>query len=232
MRLKSVVASSYDARLACAQCIQYSTQRVFGMPYTLLQSIPAFVPEALASSQVGVWYTDFDKNKAVCDATTAAIFGVDAIDAASGINISHFVRAIHPHDRAMYEVRTKRMRENGGLYVVEYRTVPRPGEVRWILVRGRYERDPSSGNIFGRGIVIDVTDSKLDGMIEDKVCFLAPDAPETMSPLDRTADHMLRAREAADDYTGRDAPALRRTINAVLWVVGRLLARQSVAQMN
>jgi hypothetical protein len=196
------------------------------MNYTALRPIPDFMPEALFSSQVGTWKTDFDRDRAACDATTAALFGLATAAAASGLPISAFVRAIHPEDRATYLARTQRMRENGGLYVVEYRTMPRPGDVRWILVRGHYERDPVSGSVLGRGIVIDITESKLDGLVEDKAYFLAPETPDVETPLDRAATHAIEAREAIDAYAGPEAAILRRAINAVLWIVGCTLARQ------
>ena len=124
------------------------------------------------------------------------------------------------------------MREHGGLYVVEYRTIPRPGDVRWILVRGRYERDRLTGSVFGRGIVIDITESKIDGLVEDKAHFLAPDIPEIEAPLDRAAGYALKLKEAADQYAGGDAAGLGRAINTVLWIIGCALARRSKNYMH
>ncbi|MFF9550680.1 PAS domain-containing protein [Methylobacterium fujisawaense] len=197
------------------------------MPYTQMKSVPAFLPDALISSQVGTWQIDFDRDHAVCDTTTAALFGVDPDEASIGLSLTSFARAIHPDDRSTYDDRTKRMREHGGLYVVEYRTVPRPGDVRWILVRGRYDRDRLTGNILGRGIVIDITESKFDGIVEDNAYFLAPDLPEIETPLERAAGYALKAKEAVDEYVGRDAAVLGRAINVVLWIIGCALARQS-----
>lgn len=196
------------------------------MAHQAMQSVLAFVPEALVSSQVGTWEIDFESDSAQCDAMTAALFGLDPVEAAEGLSPGAFVRSIYPADRAAYVAKAERMRERGGLSVIEYRTVPRPGEVRWVLARGRYERDPATNTMRGRGIIIDITESKLDGMVEDKAFFLAPDGSELETPLERATGHALQVRRALDDMERQDAAPLLDIINTFLWAIGRTLARE------
>lgn len=192
------------------------------MPNQITRSVLAFVPGALTASQVGTWETSFANNCTFSDATTAALFGVDPNLAAKGLPFSTYVRSIHPDDRAAFNDKIGRVREHGGLYVVEYRTVPTPGDLRWVLARGRYERDEHTGEVTGRGIVIDITESKLDGRTEDRAFFIMEEDAEP--PLDRAAACAIQARQAIDEVDGPEGLGLRRSVDALLLALGRTLA--------
>lgn len=198
--------------------------KIEGMSYRRVQTVPAFVPQALSASQVGVWETNFGNDCTIGDAATAALFGVSPALAADGLPFSTWVQGIHPDDRRSFDQRIGPLREQGGMFVFEYRTCPSPGVIRWVLARGRYERDQRTRNIVGRGIVIDITDSKLDGHVEDRALFVSP--VENESPLDRLAAHALEARQAIDEIDAPMRPALRQAADALLWIIGRALARK------
>ncbi len=193
------------------------------MTSSLMRSVPAFLPDALVASQVGTWETDFSHDRTVCDEITAKLFGVEPEQAAVGLPLASFSRAIHPQDLPVFEQRLGVVREQGGLFVVEYRTQPAPGRSHWLLVRGRYAYDPGNGGVIGRGIVIDITESKLDGSTEDRAFFIDPHVAET--PLQRAAGHAVAARHAIDETRCIDTPALRRSVDALLLDLGRALAR-------
>ncbi|QRE72882.1 PAS domain-containing protein [Methylobacterium aquaticum] len=194
------------------------------MQNQVTRPVLAFVPDALIASQVGTWETSFAIDRTFSDATTAALFGLDPDEAAKGLPLAAYARSIHPHDRAAFNDKIGRVREHGGLYVVEYRTIPALGDLRWVLARGRYQRDKHTGEITGRGIVIDITENKLDGRIEDRAFFITEEAAE--SPLDRAAACAIQARQAIDEVDGPEGLGLRRSVDALLLALGRALARR------
>lgn len=188
------------------------------------QSLPASVQAALTASNVGLWQTCVSDDRYIVDETAAKLFGVDGQKAALGLPLALYARAIHPADRAAFRERVARVTYRGGLFVHEYRTIPHPKEVRWVLTRGRYEHDPVTGRMQGRGILIDLTESKLDGHVEDRALFV--DLPRADDPLDQAALLALETREVIDGIADEAAPALREAVDALLWVVGRALARR------
>lgn len=201
-----------------------------GSPRPATRTVPAYLPEALAASNVGTWHSVADLQRYVADEAAAAMFGLDPVETAAGIPLSRYACALHPADRTVFSDRVDRVTENGGLFVMEYRTTPREGVVRWVLARGRYERDPATGEMAGRGILIDITESKLDGHVEDCALFVAPQVHH--HPLDRAADLALEAREVIEAIDGRDGPILRQAVDALLWAVGRALARRTDGGCN
>lgn len=211
------------------------------MRSTVPQPAPSFVLGALAASQVSTWETDVTLGRTMTDAATAVLFGLDPREAGQGVPQERFIDAIHPADREMVRERVALMGEQGGLFVVEYRIRPSPGTIRWILARGRYERDRFTGGMVGRGIVIDITDSKLDGHVEDRAFFLvdgnpAEEAPAGEPPLDESlldeslldlaAGHAIATREAIDRLDEIERGELRRFVDLLLLSFGRALARR------
>lgn len=190
------------------------------------QLLPAYVPEALAASNVGTWRTGHTPHHYIADETAAALFGLDPAQAAKGPLLLHYLRAVHPADHGLLNDKLNRVTEEGGLFVVEYRTMPPGGPLRWVLARGRYECDPKTGEMQGRGILIDITDSKLDGHAEDRAMFIKPN--EVKHPLDRAAELAIETRKSIDEIEGDEGRALRNAVDALLWLLGRTLARRGI----
>lgn len=182
----------------------------------------AFVPTALLASQVGTWESSVATDRTFADTTTAFLFGVDADEASRGLPLISYTRNIHPDDRAEFRQKLGMVRDRGGLFVIEYRTCPTPTDVRWVLARGRYERDPLTDQMVGRGIVIDITESKSDGRVEDCAFFVASD--DGQPSLDHVAELTLKARQEIDELGEQESSPLRRAVDALLWIIGRTLA--------
>lgn len=185
------------------------------------QPLLSFVPEALSASQVGVWETVLESGRTRVDAAIASWFGVDPIDAARGLPTNYFVRAVLPEDRTALHDKLYQVRTFGGMYVFEFRTQPTPHEIRWLLARGRYERDQASGAMTGRGIIIDITESKLDGQVEDRALFYA--TGKSSPSLNHVASLALEVRQQIDELGEKDGSPLRNAIDALLWAVGRAM---------
>lgn len=156
-----------------------------------LQSVQAFVPIALAASNVGTWERDPKQGTVQFDAVMAHMFGFDEEAGAAGVSLSRLRQAIHPDDREFFTSKLLAQADRGGLMIIEYRVRHSDGTQRWVLVRGRYEPiqlgHPIAG---GRGIVIDITESKLDGHVEDRA-FFARQEEEGLEPQHRAVDHAL-----------------------------------------
>lgn len=188
-----------------------------------VRELPAFAPRALDASGVGTWETDFSRDITVCDARIAAMFGFDPVEAAAGLPLTRYADAIHPDDQHLFTETVERVSRTGGLFAAEYRTVPQPGRLCWIMARGRYEFDEQTGNLYGRGIAIDITESKSTGHADDRLVYLPPLTGN--SALERAVTHTLEARSAIDQIGGPESQTLRERINDVLWTLGRILAR-------
>ncbi|WP_306421670.1 PAS domain-containing protein [Methylobacterium aerolatum] len=168
-----------------------------------------------------MWETDFDNGRTRVDGTIAALFGIDPHEAAIGLPLARYVDAVVPEDRTALEEKLTQVRTLGGMYVIEFRTRPTPTDLCWVLARGRYERNQSTGAMTGRGIIIDITESKMDGQAEDRALFFAPRAEGPS--LNHVAALTLEARQEIDDLGEKEGSPLRRAVDALLWAVGRAI---------
>lgn len=188
-------------------------------------NLPSYAPRALNASRVGIWETDFSVDVTMCDATVADMFGFDPEEAATGLPLSRYADAIHPDDRHLFTETVERVAHTGGLFAAEYRTIPRAGRMCWVMARGRYEIDPVTGGLYGRGIAIDISESKADGHADDRLVYLPQLTGDT--PLERAANHAIEARAAIDQVRGFDVRVVRDKINAVLWILAKFLAKNA-----
>jgi hypothetical protein len=109
--------------------------------------------------------------------------------------------------------------ERGGPFVAEYRTLSPSGQVRWILDRGRLPAGASSRRT-GHGIIIDVTDSRL----EDEQA-----APLPVEPLDALSVAIDRALECRDALEGVADTELQLLIDMLLLRLGQSIAKTPAA---
>lgn len=195
------------------------------MPKPVMQTIPDFVAEALAASNAGTWRTIRTLQYYIVDETAAALSGLDPRHAARGVPLLRLLRTVHLSDRRLFLERIDRATRSGGPFVIEYRIVSPDGSLRWLLARGLFASDPMTGEMQGRGILIDITDSKTDrqGGGGERLVGSRP----IDDPLDRAADLALRTRHAIDEIGGYEGQALKNAVDALLWSLGRTLARRT-----
>lgn len=197
------------------------------MPYGADRSALGFLPEALLASQVGTWETDFGNDRTVANAVTAELFDVDPVQAAAGLPLKAYTKAIHPADRKDFDTNISRVSEYGGLLVVEYRVQSKFKGERWLLARGHYRRDASTGNTVGNGIVVDITDCRRGEQHQASTIFLMTNEAE--EPLDRIATQAIQMRRDVEEISDRQRKPLQMAVEALLWAVGRALAKRSRA---
>ena len=126
--------------------------------------------EALSSGMIGTWLWDVAANKVVGDANMAAMFGVSAGEAAAGLEPDAFTAAMHPDDRPRVKQAIAAVLESGNTFHSEYRTLGQDGVVRWLIARGRLERNAQDEPINFPGVLVDITDRKL---AENNLSYLA-----------------------------------------------------------
>ncbi|MGE7155768.1 PAS domain-containing protein [Methylorubrum rhodesianum] len=193
------------------------------MPYDTRRYWLGSLPDALIASQVGIWETDLSNDRTVADAVTATLFNLDSMQAAHGLPLAAYVEAILPADREAFFASLDRVSEHGGVFVGEYRVCSAASGVQWVLARGHFERDDQTGEVVGRGIVVNTTESKLNWPAEDRTFFVLH---KKEPPLERLASYVLQARRTLDDVAEHEKPALRLAVDALLWAVGRAIAKR------
>ena len=111
----------------------------------------------LAAGEVGTWLWDSVNDCVVADRNLARMFGLSAA-AGTGARIADFMCVIHPDDRRGVEQAIAATLRDGVPYEMQYRVVLADGSMRWVLARGRLERD-QYGKVLGLpGVALDITD--------------------------------------------------------------------------
>lgn len=179
------------------------------------------VARALAASDVGTWEWQLDDEVLRCDAVAAAMLGVPRARGDRGATFPVLLNRVHPDDRERIDSVIDTLRRQGGLFVAQFRTVPEVDDVRWVLARGRFNRD-TGGIVFeARGIVIDVTASSGESFLED-AAFCATEA--ATGGLDRVAELALMLFEsAASNLRQQEFDRLKPVLDVLLHEIGRQL---------
>lgn len=134
----------------------------------------------LLYSGIGTWNWDMRKGTITGDANLAAMYDLDAAELANGVNLKEFIKAVHPDDKASVEKGIEEAINNDTLYESEYRTIHANKDIRWVLARGRVEREGTEAVRFP-GVVIDITDRKL---AESNVMYLNQATRQFAASLD------------------------------------------------
>ena len=110
---------------------------------------------ALNAGEIGVFDWDMLSDQVHGDANLERMFGIK-LDEQGSAPRSAFEPFIHPDDREMRADRVKRAIDTGEPYEAEYRIVDGDA-TRWVISRGRMERDASGKPIRFLGVLLDVT---------------------------------------------------------------------------
>ncbi|MDP1632301.1 MAG: HWE histidine kinase domain-containing protein [Caulobacter sp.] len=113
---------------------------------------------ALSAARMGSWSLDVATRGYEASDLCKANYGrrPDQI-----FTFENLVAAVHPGDRTRMLKAIETAIRDGSDYDIEYRAVIPTGEVRWVHVRGRADRDPVSGAARRMaGVSLDVTDRR------------------------------------------------------------------------
>lgn len=179
------------------------------------------VARALAASDVGTWEWHLDDELLRCDAVAAAMLGVPRVRGDRGGTFALLIDRIHPEDQQRIGSLIDDLRRRGGLFVAQFRTILEADEARWVLARGRFNRDAGHRVTEARGIVIDVTASSREGLL-DEAAFSATDA--AAGGIDRVAELALMLFEsAASNLRQEEFDRLKPVLDVLLHEIGRQL---------
>ncbi|WP_245158183.1 MULTISPECIES: PAS domain-containing protein [unclassified Brevundimonas] len=140
-----------------------------------------------AVNSVGAWEWDIKSDRITADAAFAALYGMDAAQAAVGAPLEAFTAAIHPEDLDRVSAEIASAVAGAGDFVSEYRVIPGPDQMRWVLARGEVYRDQAGEPAYFPGLVIDITDRK---KVEADLADIAAALGESEARFRAIADSM------------------------------------------
>ncbi|MBC8139570.1 MAG: SpoIIE family protein phosphatase [Fibrella sp.] len=111
---------------------------------------------ALSAGEIATWTWDVVNDCIVADANLARLFSVDPQTAAGG-TLDSYMATIHPDDRARVFESISGALSHRSDYEAEYRVVLPDGSVRWLVARGKVERDSGGKTISMPGVAVDIT---------------------------------------------------------------------------
>ncbi len=113
----------------------------------------------LAAGEIGTWEFDVVNNVVRSDRNLARMFGVSDEEAAGG-PLEAYSRAILAEDRQRLTEAISAALESGNDLQLEYRLIDPDGNMRWVIARGRVERDSEGKALRLPGVVVDITEQR------------------------------------------------------------------------
>lgn len=126
----------------------------------------------LAAARIGTWEYDVVQGRLWADGNMARYFGLTP-EQAQGGPLEPYLKAMHPEDRDRVAQAIQEAVDTGDLYQCEYRLLLPDGSLRWVIARGRIERNPEGRTTHFPGVVFDVTAQR---EAESEVVRLATEA--------------------------------------------------------
>lgn len=144
--------------------------------------------DALSAGSIGSWIWDVGNNVVMADKGLAHIFEIPFKQVETGLPIRTFTDVIHPDDRKRVIHQIQQTLDKGQKYESEYRIVGKKGHERWVLARGRVEKDKDGRAVRFPGVMIDITERKLAEeelrKSEDNLRFMADSMPQLVWVMD------------------------------------------------
>ena len=112
---------------------------------------------AAQAANLGLWEWDVVRDEIWATEAGRRRVGVGDVDP---IDLRRVLLSVHPDDRESLQRTARRALEDGGDLECEYRLVPFAGEARWVVARGKVERDAKGQPLRIRGISLDITERK------------------------------------------------------------------------
>src|SRR5690606_3223638 len=90
---------------------------------------------ALESGKMSTWDIDLETNEVSCSSRMLELWNVDIHDFNN--QRSALQSKVHPEDLDRMNDEINHAISNRTIYELEYRIIPRPGDIRWVFSRGR-----------------------------------------------------------------------------------------------
>lgn len=176
----------------------------------------ALIAALEASGGVGFWMWDVLRDEARADPVSALLFNISPARSRAGVGFAEILAAIHPDDQAHISQVILDCVRTGGSYTAEYRVCSPEGRLRWLFTRGHFYLDQEGRPTTGRGVIVEISDSKSAG-----AAFATRDGATIDDALNRTADLCLSLHNMVSQLGEAPLIALTETL---LLEIGRCLA--------
>lgn len=184
----------------------------------------ALVAALDASGGVGFWMWDIGRDEARADPVSALLFNISPARSREGVSLAEILKAIHPEDQARISQVILDCVQSGSSYTAEYRVCSPGGRLRWVFTRGHFYLDEHGRPTTGRGVIVDITDSKAVG-----TAFAQRDGT-LIDALNQAADQCLSLHNTVSQLG--ETPMLVLTETLLLEIGRTLAARQRIARGN
>ncbi len=114
---------------------------------------------ALSAGEIATWTFDITGDRIVADMNLARLFSLAPEDASGG-SLGAYLHAIHPEDRDRVADAVNDAVAYRDSFEAEYRVVLPDGASRWLVARGRVERDAQGRAVSLPGVVVDISSRK------------------------------------------------------------------------
>lgn len=182
----------------------------------------ALVAALEASGGVGFWMWDIRTDEAHADPVSALLFNISPARSRAGVSLSEILEAVHPDDRAHIAQVILDCVQSGSSYTAEYRVRSPEGRLRWVFTRGHFYLDADGRPTTGRGVIVEISDSKSAG-----TAFAQRDGTPS-DALNQAADLCLSLHNTVSQVG--DAPILALTETLLLEIGRHLAARQRIVR--
>lgn len=146
--------------------------------------------EALSAGMIGSWVWDIKKDIVIADAGLARVFGITTREAQLGVSIDVLLNSIFEDDKERVGNDIEKALKKSNSYESEYRTIDHMGVIRWVIARGRIERDSKGEPVRFPGVLVDITERKEaeDRLLEseERLRFMADAMPQLVFSTDGT----------------------------------------------
>lgn len=176
----------------------------------------ALVAALEASGGVGFWMWDILRDEARADPVSALLFNISPARSRAGVSLAELLEAVHPDDQPHISQVILDCVRTGGSYTAEYRVCSPEGRLRWLFTRGHFYLDQDGRPSTGRGVIVEISDSKSAGP-----AFAKRDGATIDDALSRTADLCLSLHDTVSQLGDTALVALTETL---LIEIGRRLA--------
>ena len=112
------------------------------------------------SGAAAAWEWQIPEGRLFGDARFAALYGLDALAVAQGVDPGIFFSIIHPEDRTRVRLAVGGMLRGAEVFAKEYRLILADGSMRWVQARGRCNYDEAERPTRFIGALVDITEQK------------------------------------------------------------------------
>lgn len=161
--------------------------------------------EAKSAGLIGSWAWDVQHDVVTADKGLAGLFGIQESEAIRGLPLDVFTASIYEQDRDRVTKLIGETLEKGDSFECEYRAVDTSGRSRWVIARGRVERNTAGKPVQFPGVMIDISsrkeaEAKLRDS-EERLRFMADTMPQLVW-ITRPDGYHEYYNQPWYDYTG------------------------------